>query len=141
MVMTDSMGNYALSGFGSGAYTVTPSRTAQPCVPSGPNGIFANDAGLVSQHVVGLITLSPDQQIAGKVAGPLTPELSALDAAFIAQKTVGLCSGNNLSGQWVFSPVERRPPRWCHGQPDRKLQGDHDRRRQRRLEPARSPAA
>ena len=110
MVLTDTMGNYSLSGFGSGAYTVTPSRTAQPCVPSGPNGIFANDAGLVSQHVVDLITLSPDQQIAGKAAGPLTPQLSALDAAFIAQKTVGLCSGNNLSGQWVFSPASVAHP-------------------------------
>ena len=103
MVFTDSMGNYSLSGFGGGAYTVTPSRTAQPCLPAGPNGIFANDAALISQHVVSLITLTPDQLIAADVSGLHT--ISSFDAALIAQKVVGICSGSNHSGEWVFSPA------------------------------------
>ena len=102
LVFSDSMGNYALSGFGPGAYTVTPSRTAQPCLPAGPNGIFSNDAALISQHVVSLITLTPDQLIAADVSG--FHAISSFDAALIAQKVVGICGGLNHSGEWVFSP-------------------------------------
>ncbi len=103
MAFTDSMGNYALSGFGGGAYTVTPSRTAQPCLPAGPNGIFSNDAALISQHVVGLITLTSDQLIAADVSN--FHAISSFDAALIAQKVVGICGGLNHSGEWVFSPA------------------------------------
>ena len=103
MVFTDIMGNYDLSGFDAGAYTVTPSRTAQPCLPAGPNGIFSNDAALISQHVVGLITLTADQLIAADVSD--FHAISSFDAALIAQKVVGICSGLNHSGEWVFSPA------------------------------------
>ncbi len=103
MVFTDSMGNYSLSGFGGGAYTVTPSRVAQPCLPAGPNGIFSNDAALISQHVVGLITLNADQLLAADVSN--FHAISSFDAALIAQKVVGICSGLNHSGEWVFTPA------------------------------------
>ena len=101
--LTDSSGNYVLGGFVPGPYTMTPSRTAQPCLDA-PDGIFANDAALISRHVVGLITLTDDQLIAAKVTGDLTSEVSSLDAAFIAKRIVGNCNVNNHSGQWVFSP-------------------------------------
>ncbi len=102
-VFTDSIGNYLLLGFGGGAYTVTPSRTAQPCLPAGPNGIFSNDAALISQHVVGLITLNADQLLAADVSN--FHAISSFDAALIAQKVVGICSGLNHSGEWVFTPA------------------------------------
>jgi len=101
--MTDAAGNYSLSGFGGGAYTVTPTKTAQQCSPPGPNGIFANDASMISQYVVGLITLTPTQQAAAKVSG--LPTLSSFEAGLVAQKVVGICIGLNLSGNWVFTPA------------------------------------
>jgi autotransporter-associated beta strand protein len=111
---TDTFGDYVLSGFGPAPFTVTPAKQMQPCVPPVPNGIFANDAALVSQHVVGLITLTPDQLIAAKVSGDVTPDVSAFDAALIAQKVVGICSETNLSGQWKFLPKSVDHPDGVH---------------------------
>jgi hypothetical protein len=51
--------------------------------------------------VVGLITLTPEQVAAGKVAQFAT--LSSFDAALIAQKVVALCTNpNNHAGEWKF---------------------------------------
>jgi hypothetical protein len=105
---TDVNGNYILAGFGTGPYTVTPSKAAQPCGTS--NGIFANDAGLVSRHVVGIITLSDAQIAAAKVSGDASPQLTSFDAGLIAQKIVGICSMANLSGQWRFTPASVSHP-------------------------------
>jgi hypothetical protein len=99
---TDMDGNYSLTGFGAGPYTVTPSKPTQLC--STTNGINSNDAGLVSKHVVGLVTLSTAQLAAAKVSGNLTTILSSYDAALISQKVVDLCSVGNLAGQWRFTP-------------------------------------
>ncbi len=95
---TDSNGQYSLSGFGPGSYTVTPSRPAE--LVDQNNGIFINDAALIAQHVVGLITLTPDQIKAAKVSG--LPTLSSFDAALIAQYTVGISNGINQTGRWKF---------------------------------------
>ena len=97
---TNAGGIYNLTNFGIGAYTVTPSKTKQSCLVT--NGIFADDASMVSQHVVGLITLSPERVAAGKVAGLGT--LSSFDAALIAQKVVGICS-TGVAGEWRFTPT------------------------------------
>jgi hypothetical protein len=99
---TDSLGNYLLTGFGAGPYTITPTKTAQQCSPPGPNGIFSNDASLISQHVVGLIIFTPDQLIAADVSG--LHSISSLDASLVAQKVVGRCIGMNRAGHWAFSP-------------------------------------
>ena len=105
---TGGTGSYSLSGFGGGAYTVTPSRTAQLCTTD--NGIFADDASMVSQYVVNLITLTDDQKAAAKVSGNLTPNLSSFDAALIAQKVVGICDPGNLAGIWAFNPANVAHP-------------------------------
>jgi hypothetical protein len=55
MAMSGADGNYTLMGLGAGPYTVTPSKSTQPFTTA--NGIFSNDAALISRHVVGLITL------------------------------------------------------------------------------------
>jgi hypothetical protein len=60
---TNSNGDYSLSGFGTGAYTVTPSKTGQA------NGISNADATTVAQHVVGFVTLNSTQQMAADVSG------------------------------------------------------------------------
>jgi hypothetical protein len=88
-----------MTNFGAGAYNITASKTAQMCTTS--NGISSNDASLVSQHVVGLITLDPAQVEAGKVSNQ--PTLSSFDAALIAQKVVANCTAANHSGEWRFN--------------------------------------
>jgi uncharacterized repeat protein (TIGR02543 family) len=94
-------GNYSISGFGAGSYTITPSKA--PYAVNINNGIFANDASLISQHVVHLITLNPTQQRAAQVGGLGT--VTAFDAALVAQYIVGIPNPLNTSGNWVFTPA------------------------------------
>ncbi|MBK7934610.1 MAG: VCBS repeat-containing protein [Acidobacteria bacterium] len=104
---TDLAGYYSMSGFGAGAYTVTPAVPAtQPCLIN--NGINALDSSLVQQQVVGLIDMTAYQKAAAKVTGTLTPALTSFDAALIAQKSVGICSPPIIkTGQWVITPADR----------------------------------
>ena len=96
--MTDPSGNYTMTNFGTGSYNLTASKTTQVCGTS--NGITANDAAKVSQYVVGLIGLTPEQVEAAKVAQFLN--LSSFDAALISQKVVALCTMANHAGEWKF---------------------------------------
>jgi hypothetical protein len=80
-----------------------------------PNGVFANDAALISQHVVSIITLTPDQQVAAKVENQVSG-ITSLDAAFVAQKTVSICDVNNFTGQWRFTPPNVNHPSGVTGQ-------------------------
>ena len=109
------MGDYTLTGFGAGPYTVTPTRAAQPCPNGPPNGVFSNDASLVAQHIVHLITLSPDQVIAGTVNGLNLP-ISSFDSSLIAQKVVNICNVNSRAGQWIFAPPSVSHPAGVNGQ-------------------------
>jgi hypothetical protein len=102
-IFTNLSGNYMLTGFGAGAYTVTPSRAAM--TPAASNGIFSNDAALISRHVVGLTTLNPVQIRAAMVAGQ--PTLTTFDAGLVARWIVGLTTANNQTGTWKFSPANR----------------------------------
>ncbi|MBP6003016.1 MAG: hypothetical protein KA746_06235 [Pyrinomonadaceae bacterium] len=98
---TDMLGAYSLTNFGAGAYTITPSRTTQPCLTS--NGVQSFDASLVAQHVVGLLPLTGDALKAAKVSG--LPMLSSFEAALIARKVVGICDAPSMAGQWFFTPA------------------------------------
>jgi hypothetical protein len=98
---TDSTGSYLLSGLGSGAYTVTPTKSGDV------NGISGLDAARVAQHVAGLIVLTPNQQIAGDATN--NGSLSGLDAARIAQTVAGI-SNTGITGQWKFLPASRSYP-------------------------------
>ncbi len=91
-------GAYTLSGFGPGAYTVVPSKSGDV------NGISGLDAALISQHVVGLITLNANQMAAGDVSNNGT--LSGLDAAYISQWLVGT-PNPGITGTWKFVPTQR----------------------------------
>ncbi|MET0753818.1 MAG: carboxypeptidase regulatory-like domain-containing protein, partial [Pyrinomonadaceae bacterium] len=99
--MTDANGDYSLSGFGAGAYTITPSKTNQI------NGISNLDATTVAQHVVGFIALNTTQQIAADVTGNGT--ITSLDAAYIAQFVVNI-SNPGVTGIWRFIPPNRVYP-------------------------------
>lgn len=105
---TNATGNYSLTGFGPGAYTVTPSRTSMTC--STANGIFADDASLIARHVVGLVTLNLTQRRAADVAGLGPDNISTFEAGQIARWIVCLNDAGNQSGQWKFTPVNRTYP-------------------------------
>jgi hypothetical protein len=106
--VTDFTGNYSMSGFGFGSYTVTPTRPDENC--NNGNGIFANDASLIAQYVVGLANLNSVQLRAADVAGLGTGNISSYEAALIARYTVCLATPGSQVGQWKFSPVNRVYP-------------------------------
>jgi len=92
-------GNYELTGFGSGSYIVTPSKTG------GVNGsITSFDAGRVSQHVAGVITLNGNQLSVADVSG--NGSISSFDAAQIARYAAAV-PGTGSTGNWIFIPASR----------------------------------
>jgi hypothetical protein len=99
---TNAAGAYLLTGFDSGEYVVTAEKTGDV------NGSISGlDAARVAQHVAGLISLTPNQQLAGDATN--NGSLSGLDAARIAQFAAGLANPG-IAGQWKFSPASRTYP-------------------------------
>jgi hypothetical protein len=97
-----SNGTYSLQNLGSGAYTLTPSKTGGATTTH----ISSLDASTVAQYSVGLISLTPNQLIAADVTGDGT--ISATDASRIAQWSVGLTLPlGDLTGSWKFVPANR----------------------------------
>jgi hypothetical protein len=90
-------GQYTLTGFGSGSYTVSLSKT------TGQNSITSNDAARIAQHVAGISLLtSNNQKVSADVSG--NGAVSSNDAAKIAQFVAGLnpLPTPNLTGTWQF---------------------------------------
>jgi hypothetical protein len=96
-----STGAYSLSGMGSGAYTVTPSKSGDV------NGITSNDSARIAQHAVGIAALDPNQLIVADVSG--TGGVTSFDAALIARFVVSL-PGAGSTGTWKFVPTSRSYP-------------------------------
>ncbi len=92
-------GTYSLSGFGSGAYTVTPSKTG-----GAGSAITSFDSALIAKHVAGIQPLAGNQLIVADVSGNGT--LSSFDSAQIARYVAGL---NNFgsTANWLFTPANR----------------------------------
>lgn len=91
-------GTYTLAGFGTGAYTVTPSKVG------GSNGISSFDAARVAQHVSGIPPLlNANQQLAADASG--NSQISSFDAGQIAQFVVTTVGGH--TGEWKFQPASR----------------------------------
>jgi uncharacterized delta-60 repeat protein len=92
-------GNYSLSGFQAGSYTVTPSKTG------GVNGSISSfDAGRIAQHVAGINVLVGNQLVVADVSGNGT--ISSFDAGEVAKYAAGL-SGFGLTSSWIFTPANR----------------------------------
>ncbi|MBK8467293.1 MAG: hypothetical protein IPL32_15860 [Chloracidobacterium sp.] len=91
-------GQYALSGFGAGSYTITPTKTG------GANGITSFDAARIAQHVAGINVLTGTQFTVADVSGNGT--LSSFDAGQVARYVAGV-SGSGLTASWIFSPPNR----------------------------------
>lgn len=97
---SDLGGNYSLTGFGSGAYTVTPSKTGET------NGAITSfDAAKVAQHVTGISPLTGNQVIVADTSGDGT--ISSFDAALMARFTSGLPNAG-ITGTWKFIPANKK---------------------------------
>ncbi|MBK8467353.1 MAG: proprotein convertase P-domain-containing protein [Chloracidobacterium sp.] len=101
---TNALGTYSLTGFGAGAYTVTPSKIGEQ---NGHLNIF--DAALIAQDVAGppLPQLSGNQLIVADVSGNGT--ITSFDAGLIANYVV-LLPPTGSTGNWIFSPANRTYP-------------------------------
>jgi hypothetical protein len=97
---TDSVaGNYALTGFGTGSYMVSPSKTGGL-----NNAIGSFDAARIAQQVVGSTVLNANQLIVADVSS--NGSVSSFDAAQIAAYAAGL-PGAGTTGNWRFNPASR----------------------------------
>ncbi len=100
---TDSLGDYMLTGFGSGSYTVTPSKTG------GVNGTVTSfDAALIAQYAVSAISFDSAQLVTGEVSG--NGQITSFDAGLVARYAVAAGPPQGTSGNWIFSPVDRTYP-------------------------------
>ncbi|MFN0278239.1 MAG: autotransporter-associated beta strand repeat-containing protein [Pyrinomonadaceae bacterium] len=91
-------GQYSLSGFGAGSYTVTPTKTG------GANSITSFDAARVSQHAAGSALLSGNQLLVADVSN--NGSISSFDAGQIARYVTGV-PPFGITGNWKFVPVNR----------------------------------
>ncbi|MFN0278472.1 MAG: cohesin domain-containing protein [Pyrinomonadaceae bacterium] len=91
-------GDYLLSGFGTGSYTVTPSKATELNTT-----ITSFDAALIARHTLSIITLNATQQTVADVSG--TGGISSFDAALVARHAVASASPAGSSGTWTFTPV------------------------------------
>jgi Cohesin domain len=94
---TSSLGTYSLSGFGSGAYTITPSKTGGV-----NNSITSFDAAKIAQYVTGAVVLTSAQVTVADVSG--AGGVSSFDAAQIARYASSLPPFGR-TGTWIFSPA------------------------------------
>jgi len=101
-VLTNSNGDYTLSGFGTGIYIVTPFRDGTLVMPdTHGSSISAFDAAITAQKVVELIPFTIKQNFVANVTK--TGLVSSNDSAKIAQWAVGIIGpAPNYTGDWVF---------------------------------------
>ena len=100
---TGTLGTYSLTGFGSGSYTITPSKTG------GVNGSIGSfDAAKIAQFVTSGNGLSAAQQTVADVSA--TGGISSFDAALIARFVASLGSPTGSTGNWIFSPAGNTHP-------------------------------
>ncbi|MBK8467294.1 MAG: hypothetical protein IPL32_15865 [Chloracidobacterium sp.] len=88
-------GQYTLTGFGAGNYTVGITKT------TGQNGISSADAARIAQHVSGVSLIATDRQ---RIAADVTNNgaISSTDAAQIARFVTALGPPIGLTNQWRF---------------------------------------
>lgn len=97
--MTNPGGTYALTGFGSGSYTVTPTKTG------GVNGAISSfDAAKIAQHSSGAELLTGNQLLVADITG--NGSITSFDAALVASYAVSNPPFGS-AGSWKFLPVGR----------------------------------
>lgn len=104
--VTDAFGAYSMSGFGAGAYKVTPSKTGGV-----NNAISAFDASMIAQHTINTMSFTPQQQFVADVSG--SDGITSFDATLVARYVVLLPPPGTFSastGDWRFAPSSRKYP-------------------------------
>jgi len=101
---TDGSGNYAF-GYVSGNVTVTTvAKYGSPRASDHNDGISSFDASVIGRAAAQLLTLSPNQVIAGDVTGDGT--ISAFDASFVGRFAAGLVDHFDVAtangSDWAF---------------------------------------
>lgn len=91
-------GTYTLTGFGSGSYTFTPTKT------TGANSITSFDAARIAQHVSGASNLTGNQLLVADVSN--NGFISSFDAAQVA-RYVTSSPPFGTAGTWKFTPLSR----------------------------------
>ncbi|MBK8467519.1 MAG: hypothetical protein IPL32_17010 [Chloracidobacterium sp.] len=92
-------GTYSLTGFGSGSYTVTPTKTG------GVNAAISSfDAAKIAQHASATVLLTGNQLLVADTSNNGT--ISSFDAAQVASYTVAN-PPFGLAGTWKFLPISR----------------------------------
>ncbi|MBK8464683.1 MAG: InlB B-repeat-containing protein [Chloracidobacterium sp.] len=88
-------GQYLLTGFGAGSYTVSLAKT------TGQNGVSSADAARIAQHVAGTLLITSDRH---KIAADVTNNgaISSTDAAQLARFVTALGPPIGLTNQWRF---------------------------------------
>ncbi len=98
-------GQYSLSGFGSGSYTVTPTKTG------GVNGAISSfDAARIAQHSAGppFTPLTGNQLVVADVSG--NSSVTSFDAGMIAKFVAGppfTAPGIGTTATWRFNPANK----------------------------------
>ncbi len=88
-------GQYTLTGFGSGSYTIGLTKT------TGQNSVTSNDAAQIAQHVAGTVLITANnKKIAADTSG--NGSISSNDAALIARFVAGLGAPIGNTNQWRF---------------------------------------
>lgn len=104
---TNAAGQYAFAGVANENLQLTPAKNGDTA-----GAISALDATYVLQWLVGLRTLSSDQQLACDVSG--NGFLSAFDASLILQYAVGLLTrfpaATACGSDWLYVPVPAAVP-------------------------------
>lgn len=105
--LTDANGDYVLSGFGTGIYTVAPFRSELSAPTTNGNAISVYDAALTAQRVVELITFTAKQNFVANVTQ--TGQVSSFDSTQMALWAVTLPSSApvDVTGDWRFAPSTR----------------------------------
>lgn len=91
-------GNYVLTGFGAGSYTVTPQKT------DGQNGITSFDAARIAQYVASAFTLTGNQLLVADTSD--NGMITSFDAATLARYVIHT-PPFGVTGVWRFTPVSR----------------------------------
>ncbi len=95
--ITDNSGQFSFSQIPGGNYSLKPAKTGDV-----GNSVSPFDASMVLRFAVGLISLTPYQQIAADVSG--NGSISPFDASYILRYSVGLISSFPVGADWGFVP-------------------------------------
>ena len=102
--LTDAFGNYTLSGFTGGNYTVTPTKADRP---PGSNGINTVDAIAVQRHFLMQGTPLSGCRLTAADCAPVFGLINTADVIAIQRFFLAYTTGIGNVGKYQFNPVYR----------------------------------